>query len=72
MALTTLERYWWGEGEMKFYIDGDEEYPTICGTGTEDYFGGSWSFAKQVDGKPWNRIITHHIWDIRIILPMTN
>ena len=51
MALTTLERYWWGEGEIKFYIDGDEEYPTICGTGTEDYFGGSWSFAKQVDGK---------------------
>ena len=51
MALTTLERYWWGEGEVKFYIDGDEEYPTICGTGTEDYFGGSWSFAKQVDGK---------------------
>ena len=42
---------WWGEGEVKFYIDGDEEYPTICGTGTEDYFGGSWSFAKQVDGK---------------------
>ncbi len=51
IALTTLERYWGGEGEMKFYIDGDEEYPTICGTGTEDYFGGSWSFAKQVDGK---------------------
>ena len=51
LALTTLERYWWGEGEMKFYIDGDDEYPTICGTGTEDYFGGSWSFAKQVDGK---------------------
>ena len=51
IALTTLERYWWGEGEMKFYIDGDDEYPTICGTGTEDYFGGSWSFAKQVDGK---------------------
>lgn len=51
MALTTLERYWWGEGEIKFYLDGDEEYPTICGTGTEDYFGGSWSFAKQVDGR---------------------
>ena len=72
MALTTLERYWWGEGEMKFYIDGDEEYPTICGTGTEDYFGGSWSFANRWMEKPWNRIITHHIWDIRIILPMTN
>ena len=51
LALTTLERYWWGEGEMKFYIDGDEEYPTICGTGTEDYFGGAWSFANQVDGR---------------------
>ena len=35
---------WWGEGEMKFYIDGDKEYPTICGTGTEDYFGGAWNF----------------------------
>lgn len=41
LALTTLERYWWGEGEIKFYIDGDKEYPTICGTGTEDYFGGA-------------------------------
>lgn len=51
IALTTLERYWWGEGEIKFYLDGDNEYPTICGTGTEDYFGGSWSFAKQVNGK---------------------
>jgi len=35
---------WWGEGEMKFYLDGDEEWPTICGTGTEDYFGGAWNF----------------------------
>lgn len=35
---------WWGEGEIKFYMDGDEEYPTICGTGTEDYFCGSYNF----------------------------
>ena len=35
---------WWGEGEMKFYLDGDTEFPTICGTGTEDYFGGAWNF----------------------------
>lgn len=35
---------WWGEGEIKFYLDGDEEYPTICGTGTEDYFCGSYDF----------------------------
>lgn len=45
MALTALERSWYGEGEIKFYIDGDEKYPTICGTGTEDYFGGAWAFA---------------------------
>ena len=36
---------WWGEGEVKFYIDGDGEFPTICGTGTEDYFGGAWCFG---------------------------
>lgn len=35
---------WWGEGEIKFYLDGDDEWPTICGTGTEDYFGGAWNF----------------------------
>jgi hypothetical protein len=35
---------WWGEGEIKFYMDGDRDYPTICGTGTEDYFCGSYNF----------------------------
>lgn len=35
---------WWGEGEIKFYLDGDAEFPTICGTGTEDYIGGAWNF----------------------------
>ncbi|MDZ7265442.1 MAG: DUF2961 domain-containing protein [candidate division KSB1 bacterium] len=40
---------WWGEGEIKFYIDGDKEFPTICGTGTEDYFCGSYGFV--VDDK---------------------
>ncbi len=35
---------WWGEGEMKFYLDGDETFPTLCGTGTEDYFCGSYDF----------------------------
>ena len=34
---------WWGEGEIKFYLDGDSEFPTICGTGTEDYFGGAYN-----------------------------
>jgi len=35
---------WWGEGEIKFYLDGDQDHPMICGTGTEDYFGGAWNF----------------------------
>jgi len=38
---------WWGEGEFKAFIDGDTEYPTICGTGTEDYFGGAWCFGDH-------------------------
>jgi len=40
---------WWGEGEVKFFIDGDGKFPTICGTGTEDYFCGSYGFV--VDDK---------------------
>lgn len=33
---------WWGEGEIKIFMDGDEEFPTICGTGSEDYVGLAW------------------------------
>jgi hypothetical protein len=43
---------WWGEGEIKFYMDGDQEFPTICGTGEEDYFLGSYGYnEKEIDGK---------------------
>ncbi len=35
---------WWGEGEIKFFMDGDGLFPTICGTGTEDYFCGAYDF----------------------------
>lgn len=38
---------WWGEGEIKMYIDDDMDFPTICGTGTEDYFGGAWGFGDD-------------------------
>ena len=38
---------WWGEGEIKFFIDGDTKFPTICGTGTEDYFCGSYNFDRE-------------------------
>ncbi len=42
---------WWGEGEIKFYMDGDRAFPTICGTGTEDYFCGSYNFENQATKK---------------------
>ena len=38
---------WWGEGEIKFFLDGDGKFPTICGTGTEDYFCGSYDFETK-------------------------
>jgi hypothetical protein len=44
MAWGVNNNGWWGEGEIKFYMDGDREFPTICGTGTEDYFCGSYNF----------------------------
>jgi hypothetical protein len=38
---------WWGEGEVKFFIDGDTKFPTICGTGEEDYFNGSYCYEER-------------------------
>jgi len=47
MCWASNSRGWWGEGEIKFFIDGDKKYPTICGTGTEDYFCGSYDFKNR-------------------------
>jgi hypothetical protein len=47
LAYGTHSTGWWGEGEVKFFIDGDTEFPTICGTGTEDYFNGSYDFENN-------------------------
>ena len=50
MAYGSNKNGWWGEGEIKFYIDGDTQFPTINGTGTEDYFCGSYDFdTKRVN-----------------------
>ena len=47
MAIGVHNNGWWGEGEIKFYMDGDTDFPTICGTGTEDYFCGSYDFDAK-------------------------
>jgi Protein of unknown function (DUF2961) len=51
LAMETHDSGWWGEGEIKFYLDGDRDFPTICGTGTEDYFCGSYNFENHVTHK---------------------
>jgi hypothetical protein len=52
LAWNTLSTGWWGEGEVKFYIDGDTEFPTMADNGTEDYFGGAWNFGSFNPNKP--------------------
>jgi len=47
MAWNVNNNAWWGEGEIKFFMDGDTQYPTINGTGTEDYFCGSYNFENS-------------------------
>ncbi|MBI4889583.1 MAG: DUF2961 domain-containing protein [Acidobacteria bacterium] len=47
MAWGVHNNGWWGEGEIKFYMDGDKQFPTIAGTGTEDYFCGSYNFENK-------------------------
>lgn len=47
LAWGVFNNGWWGEGEIKFFIDGDTKYPTICGTGTEDYICGSYDFDTR-------------------------
>ena len=48
MAWGVNNNGWWGEGEIKFFLDGDGEFPTICGTGTEDYFCGAYNFDPSI------------------------
>ncbi len=46
IGIRNLHKQWWGEGEIKVYMDGDQEFPTICGTGSEDYVGLSWGVQQ--------------------------
>ena len=39
-------RSWWGEGELKIRLDGDRDFPTLCGTGTEDLIGTGWGMGR--------------------------
>lgn len=58
---------WWGEGEFKFFLDGDQEFPTICGTGTEDYFGGAWNF--DVPGQGYTTFTTPYLGLNQVLRP---
>jgi hypothetical protein len=59
---------WWGEGEIKFYLDGDSEFPTVCGTGTEDYFCGSYNFENPAT-KQYQEFTTPYTGLSQVIRP---
>ena len=79
MTWRQSQKGWWGEGEIKIFLDGDREFPTICGTGTEDYFGGAWGFGEnfsapflgypsgKCDGNPGN---LHSLYRFHIMDPV--
>ncbi len=46
IGIRPLAEHWWGEGEVKFYFDGDDAFATIVGTGSEDYVGLSWGIQQ--------------------------
>src|SRR3954453_7249742 len=59
---------WWGEGEIKFYLD-DDEFPTICGTGTEDYFCGSYNFDVGKENGGYREFTTPYAGLPQVIRP---
>jgi hypothetical protein len=60
---------WWGEGEIKFFLDGDKEFPTICGTGTEDYFCGSYNFDTGKDNGGYREFSNAYAGLAQVIRP---
>ncbi|MBQ9079533.1 MAG: DUF2961 domain-containing protein [Clostridia bacterium] len=67
MAWQVNNNGWWGEGEIKFFMDGDKEFPTICGTGTEDYFCGAYNF--DVVGQGYTTFSTAYSGMPQVIRP---
>jgi hypothetical protein len=68
MAWGVHNNGWWGEGEIKFYLDGDQQFPTINGTGTEDYFNGSYNFENQ-ERKQYETFTTPYSGLAQVIKP---
>ena len=60
MAYGSNKNGWWGEGEIKFFMDGDTEFPTINGTGTEDYFNGAYDFDSETLNKTTGQMENHY------------
>jgi hypothetical protein len=63
LSWTQLSSGWSGEGEVKFYIDGDKDFPTIVGTGTEDYFGAAWGFPAIFSTPYVGNVLDHESKD---------
>jgi len=70
MAWGVNNNNWWGEGEIKFFMDGDKEFPTICGTGTEDYFCGSYNFENMRDPKKYCAFTTPYAGLHQVLSPL--
>jgi hypothetical protein len=68
MAWGVHNNGWWGEGEIKFYIDGDQAFPTINGTGTEDYFNGSYDFENP-EKKQYEEFTSPYSGLVQVIKP---
>jgi hypothetical protein len=68
LAWTQHDPGWWGEGEVKFFLDGDDEFPTICGTGTEDYVLGAWGFEERTYSSAYAGYVLRHARDDGAVL----
>ena len=68
MAWGVHNNGWWGEGEIKFFMDGDTKFPTIIGTGTEDYFCGSYNFENR-ETKQYQEFCTPYAGLHQVIRP---